>query len=280
MKGIALALALAGCNRAASGGADLAVAPNPLVEARPYQTVIPTRYDAAKPTPLVVVLHGYGANGLVQAGYFALPALAEERGFLLAYPDGTRDGTGKLFWNATDACCDFANHGVDDVAYLAAVIDDMSARYTVDRKRVWLVGHSNGGYMANRLACDLAPRVAAIASLAGAEWTDAARCRPSEAVAVLAIHGDADASVPYAKGRESAGRWASRNGCAIDAERRTAIDLERSIDGSETDVEQWIGCRAGGDVALWTLRGGSHLPAFRPDAGAKIHDWLAAHPKP
>ena len=99
--------------------------------------------------------------------------LAEARGFLYCYPDGTIAGpvgaTG--FWNATDACCDFGNTGVDDVGYLRGVIEEIARRFAVDRKRVYLIGHSNGGFMAYRMACESADLIAGIASLAGTTFS-------------------------------------------------------------------------------------------------------------
>jgi len=163
---------------------------------RPYGLKVPAGYDGHHPVPLVVLLHGYGSNGQQQAGYFGLLDEADKAGFLLAYPDGTRDRIGRRFWNATDACCDFGHTGVDDVAYLNAVVDDMEANFNIDKKRVFFTGHSNGGFMSHRMACDSAGRVAAIMALAGDVWQDASKCNPSEPVAVLLIHGDADTLVP------------------------------------------------------------------------------------
>src|SRR5688572_27262361 len=121
---------------------------------RPYGLKVPAGYEGQAPVPLVVLLHGYTSNGAQQAAYFGLPAVADKEGFLLATPDGTRDRLGNRFWNATDACCDFFRSGVDDVAYIDAVIDDIAAKYPVDPARVFVAGHSNGAFMAHRYACD------------------------------------------------------------------------------------------------------------------------------
>ena len=123
-----------------------------ILSQRPYNFSVPAGYSASVPTPLVILLHGYGASGLLQDAYFGLRALQSTHTFLYAYPDGTVDATGNRFWNATDACCNFYNLPVDDVAYVTAIIDDVSARYNVDPHQVFLVGHSNGAFMAHRLA--------------------------------------------------------------------------------------------------------------------------------
>ena len=291
-----LALPLAACSGGSSsttpdlGGPSPDLGPaNALVIARPYNLDVPVAYDPAKPTPLVVLLHGYSANGLSQAGYFGLRPEVDKRGYLLAYPDGTKDAQGNHFWNATDACCDFGKTGVDDVAYLDAVIDDVIAHYNVDRKRVFVTGHSNGGFMSHRYACDRAGRVAAIVALAGDNWKDAEKCKPSETVAVLQVHGDMDESVIYdgemgqPSAHDSVAGWAAKNGCAAMPTDTTQapIDLERSLPGAETTKERWTGCKPGGAAELWTIKGGSHLPSWNqpawPDA---LWGWFEAHPKP
>ncbi|HEX6835071.1 MAG TPA: PHB depolymerase family esterase, partial [Polyangia bacterium] len=141
------ALACAACSSAA---------PNPLVVARPYDWDEPAGIDKSKPAPLIMLLHGYSANGFAQDAYFGFMQLANDRGVYVAHPDGTIDASGEHFWNATDACCDFGNTGVDDVAYLNAVVDDMEAHFNIDKKRVFFVGHSNGAFMSHRMACDKA----------------------------------------------------------------------------------------------------------------------------
>jgi polyhydroxybutyrate depolymerase len=264
-----------------------------LVAARPYAVHVPTGYDAGRPTPLVVLLHGYSWSGAFQDGYFKLSDEADAKGFLLALPDGTVDGTGKRFWNADDACCDFLATGVDDVAYLSAILDDMEARYNVDRKRVFLVGHSNGAFMAHRAACDLAPRIAAIAALAGVVWKDPSKCNPSEPVAILHVHGDLDSTVLYAGGSFFQGTpaypgavattqtWATKNGCATPSvPSQQGYDLDSLLAGNETRVDVYPGCK-GGAVELWTIQGGIHVPNLRTPAwGDALWGFLSAHPKP
>ncbi len=270
---------------------DVPAAVAALVRARPYQQRVPSSYDGSRAVPLVVLLHGYGANGSVQSAYLGLSQLYEQRGFLLALPDGTVDRNGSRFWNATNACCDFANTGVDDVAYVTAVIDDMSARYRVDPRRVYLIGHSNGGFMSHRMACDRAARVAAIVSLAGATWADPSRCAPSEPVAVLEVHGTVDDEVRYDGGttlsdqdrypsaRDTVASWARLNRCGDFADTGMRFDYVTDVAGPETRVGAHAGCM-GGAAELWTMEGVGHVPGFSPAWIAAVYDWLMAHPKP
>jgi polyhydroxybutyrate depolymerase len=261
---------------------------------------VPPGYDAGKQYPLLVVLHGYGAYGALEASYLGAVASTGNAGlvssgvFVIA-PDGTldhgpTDGTPSLFWNATDACCNFENQAVDDVAYLKGLIADIRADYSIDPKRVYLWGHSNGAFMAQRMACEDSGEVAAIISVAGATWLDASKCAPSAKVSVLDIHGDADQTIAYNGGSTvtaypseavTMARWQAYDGCAAGlVTDPTKLDLEKYLPGAETVVSRFAGCPAGIGVELWTIQGGSHIPAWTPSFTQTAWAWLAAHPKP
>jgi polyhydroxybutyrate depolymerase len=260
-------------------------------DSRPYGLKVPAGYDARHPAPLVVLLHGYTSNGETQARYFGLPALADKAGFLLATPNGTRDLFGNRFWNGTDACCDWFRTGVDDVAYIDAVIDEIAAGHSVDPARVFLVGHSNGAFMSHRYACDRSSRVAAIVTLAGQQWKDQANCRPSSPVSELQVHGRNDGTVRYEGGSmpngasypgavETVDDWAKQNGCnASLAPTGREFDLDSAVNGDETVEEAYSHCPAGTDVKLWTIEGGSHVPAFNETWAEAIWAFMANHPK-
>ena len=163
---------------------------------RPFEVFAPSSYSPDAPMPLVVLLHGFGASGAIQEAYFRLEPLAEQRGFLFVHPDGTINALGKRFWNATDACCGFSST-VDDSAYLMSLIEQVQAQFNVDPKRICLVGHSNGGFMSYRMACEHADTIAAIVSLAGATYLDTDECDPTEPVSVLQIHGTAHDTIAF-----------------------------------------------------------------------------------
>jgi polyhydroxybutyrate depolymerase len=259
---------------------------SPLIVARPYDTDIPVGYDKSKAYPLLVLLHGYGENGFVQDAYFGFNVLADQRGVLVAHPDGTLNASGQRFWNATDACCDFGNSGVDDVAYLEALVDDAKQNFHIDDKRVFFVGHSNGAFMSHRMACDAADQVAGIVALAGDVWKDPSHCNPSTPVAVLQVHGTVDTMVPYdgstlePSAPQSVATWAQKNGCGselVDAQQ--SLDLDEVVAGAETRIDRHACTR--GAAELWTMQGVGHVPNFRqPDWGNTVLDWLMAHPKP
>jgi polyhydroxybutyrate depolymerase len=271
--------------------AESSAANDKLTADRPHDVFVPTGYDAAAPTPLVLLLHGYGASGDIQEAYFKFETLAESRGFLYVRPEGTVDASGSQFWNATDACCSFAGDVVDDAGYLMAVIEQVSAEYNVDPKAIFLAGHSNGGFMSYRMACQHADTIAGIASLAGATFADTADCTPSEPVSVLQVHGTSDPTILYDGGSvggadypsapQTVESWVTYNGCdTTQTVTAGALDLDGGIDGAETDIEAFGGCDQGAEVELWTINGGSHNPGITTDFRAGVVDFLLAHPKP
>lgn len=296
-----VAATCASCSKSSPEDADAGapvVADPTFGGARPLEVFrVPAGYDRSKPAPLVLVLHGYGASGLLQNLYFHLADIADEEGFFIAAPDGTTDGTQKKFWNATDVCCDFAKTGVDDVGYLTGLVAEIRAAYAIDPKRIYVVGHSNGGAMAYRLACDASDQFAAIVSLAGPFFEDVKRCAPSGPVAVQHMHGTADETVPYDGGvlasvSPGAGvkepsapsivsTWAALNHCTAPAVEDPPIDLDGNIVGAETKVTRYGSCAAGSDVVLWTMQGSPHIPGnLVADAPRRIYSFLKAHPKP
>ena len=256
---------------------------------RPVEVVVPAGYDPTVPAPVLLLLHGYGVDGTIQNAYLRLGPAADAAGMLLVHPDGTEDARGNRYWNATDACCAPDEGAPDDVAYLTGLLDEVAERYNVDPKRVYLVGHSNGGFMSFRMACDVADRIAAIATIAGATFDDPAGCRPSEPVAVLAIHGEEDETIRFDGGTnggdrypsadQTAAAWADANGCSAEArplpEGRTIV-----VDVPEAEVSVHDDCDPGGWVERWTQPEGVHIPAFTDDIGEQLIEFLEAHPKP
>ncbi|MCA9573836.1 MAG: alpha/beta fold hydrolase [Myxococcales bacterium] len=261
---------------------------------RPADIRVPRDYDARQAYPLVVLLHGFSASGGVQNIYFGLSNQVTELGFILVVPDGTPNSDGQRFWNATDACCNFEGSSVDDVAYIRALIEEASANYRVDPRRVYLFGHSNGGFMSYRMACEAPDVITAIASLAGATFEDPADCVSDEPVSVLQIHGTADEVILYdgatdANGMfpagypgalESVRRSAARAGCDVEAAVAGAdLDLDNSLDGAETQVLDFrAGCDPGLDMSLWSIEDGGHLPVVdRVGFSTAVLEWLLRH---
>lgn len=267
---------------------------------RNYLLHVPTTYACSKPAPVVMVLHGGGSRKEAMRMLTCpdgradnpecMDRLADREGFLVVYPDGTEnflwrtfnaanagDGTGG--WSPTSgyACVSgyACRNNVDDIAYFNALLDDLEALVNVDADRVFATGISNGAAMAHRLACGMADRIAAIASVAGGnQYSVFQPCSPSRPVPVVEFHGTQDTAWPY--GTDSDDRvlsngegiaisvphtvdgWARRNGCAS----RPISDLlpnRDAGDGSFVSRDRYLGCRQGADVVLYRIFGGGHM---------------------
>ena len=251
---------------------------------RPADLYLPPAYSGSEATPLLVLLHGYGASGTLQEAYFKLAPAVARHGFIYAVPDGTLDAAGQRFWNATEACCNFDNRDVDDTAYLIGLIDEIESRYALDPGRIFLVGYSNGGFMALRLACQYPERFAAVVSIAGAQSLERSDCQASKGVHFLQIHGTADPTIHYKGGhwfgnaypgaRETVETWVAINECQPVPVTLEPVNLDSAIPGPETTRERWPGCAPGTSAALWTIRSGGHVPALATSFGDTLLDYL------
>jgi polyhydroxybutyrate depolymerase len=274
----------------ACGGGAAGPLPVELGGDRPVKLQVPPTVEEGKLYPLVLILHGYGVDGFVQQSVLRMRDLSERYGAFVMAPDGTADSTGRGFWNADPACCDLDHTGVDDVAYLGGLIDTVIAQRPIDPARVYVIGHSNGAWMAYRLACDRADVVTAIAGLAGAAPSIRTSCAPSRPVALLHMHGTADDTVLYA-GEDrgdikqpgavaSVAQWAAYDGCTGALVNGARLDLEPTLAGAETQTASTAGCPAGAAADLWTIEGGAHLPDIGPSFPSEVWAWLDAHPRP
>ena len=186
--------------------------------------------------PLLFVLHGFGGSGAAMSSYTGIESALTEAGIdaVVVYPEGTGAETGSpQSWNA-GGCCPFAMfEPVDDVTFFSRLISTVETDYSTDPDRVWVVGHSNGGMMGYRLACELADKISAIGVAAGALMLDS--CTPTRAVSALHLHGELDTVVPINGGnalgiafpstRESVDRYSAAIGCSPDSATLTsAVD--------------------------------------------------------
>ena len=240
-------LAAVGCRHA--GSETLKVG----TTGRHYEVFVPSD---AQDLPLVIALHGGGSTARQMEKFSRFDEVAAREGFVVVYPDGIDHhwSDGRI------------PNGVDDVAFIGALIDEMATLHHIDRHRVYATGISNGGMMSYRLACDLPDRIAAIAPVAG-NVPAVVPCTPGHPVSVLAINGTADPLVPYGGGQvvktrgavlaasASVAIFARADGCG-DATSTEEPDTAPD-DGSRTTRTQFA-CPGKLDVELLTLTGGGH----------------------
>jgi polyhydroxybutyrate depolymerase len=160
---------------------------------RDYILYVPASYTAGNDAPLVFNFHGYTSNAMQQLFYSNFNAIADAEGCIIVYPEGTLDDSGITHWNVG-----WGGSTVNDIGFTSALIDSISAEYSVNQDRIYSTGMSNGGFMSYQLACELSDRIAAIASVTGSMnlgWFNS--CNPNHPTPVMEIHGTTDPTVSY-----------------------------------------------------------------------------------
>ncbi len=245
-----------------------------------------------RPAPLVVVLHGgYGTGAQAEIDY-GWDALSDRDRFVVAYPNGV----GRA-WNVGDGCCGLpARAGLDDVAFVRALVRAIGHQVPIDPRRRYATGISNGGAMAYRLACD----TRLFAAIGPDSATLLGPCTDPAPLSVLAVHGTADRFVPY---RGGVGQGVSH----IDGPSIPAVNAHwRAVDGCGAPRVRRAGvvttstaaCPSGRAVGLITIAGAGHQwpgavprplaeavlgldpPSKALDATAVFWRFFAAHPAP
>ncbi len=163
---------------------------------RAYRLYVPQSYDSTKAAPLILSYHGFTNDIDDQFNRSDFQSLAETNQFLFVTPQGLGNPSG---W----AINNFFGGREDDLGFSDALIDKIQEDYNINEKRIYATGYSNGGYFSYRLACELSPRIAAVASVAGSMtgvWINNDQCQPQHPTAVLQITGKNDELIPISGG--------------------------------------------------------------------------------
>lgn len=253
---------------------------------RSYLVHLPPGYDGHSPLSLVLVLHGATESPEGVEHLSGMTAKADKDNFIAVYPRGT----GRLpTWNS-GACCGYAmQHQINDVAFLRSLIGKLEQDYSIDPRRIFATGISNGGMMSYRLACEMSDKIAAIAPVEGAQELP---CRPSNPVSIIIFHGTADHLVPYNGGStpfqmgskrsdtsiaDTLAFWAKENGCDVAPAHKETTALHTA---------KYSDCTSGRAVELYAIQGGHHMWPGAPLSGNAvpatdlIWSFFAAHPQP
>jgi|SRR5713226_10775893 len=233
---------------------------------REYLLYVPRSYDRAKPTPLVISMHGAALWPAQQMNQSRWNRLADEHGFIVVYPSGSDM---PRIWHVDRGA-------MRDVRFISELIDTLKAAYNIDPARIYGDGISNGGGMAFVLSCALSDRIAAVGMVAAAQSLPWSWCTDHRPVPMMTFHGTADRFVPYQGGpsrdpfnplqfptvRDWTANWARRNRCGPNpVESRVAPDVIRL---------EYTNCAEGAAVVLYTVQGGGHSwPGGKP-----LPEWI------
>lgn len=232
---------------------------------RTYLVHVPASYTGDRGVPLLLDLHGFTSYAADERRYSGQLQQSDQRGFIAVWPDGIG-----LSWNAY-GCCAAANAAnLGDVAFLRSVIVAMKGRANIDETRVFVTGISNGGGMAQRMACEAADLVRAVASVSFPLNTT--NCHPAKPIGVTEIAATGDATISYNGGSSSlpplpddtAGvplgvqgavaslaEWKRIDGCTGDAVHTQLLPA--------VSAQEYRTCTGGVRVGLVTIEGGKHV---------------------
>lgn len=250
---------------------------------------------SSTPPPVFVLLHFLDGSASEMANLVEISKLVRDRGAWVLLPQAIEGN-----WNHTPNPADDLGDtigavdlhaglvgfsAVDDVGFLARMIDELTQRHGLDAHRVYMGGYSNGALMTVRFACERPDKIAG-GAVVGATMrnTQQPECQPPLPVSMIYINGTADQVAPYAGSTTSLSAdaalafWVQANGCAPTPQHSTLPDTQP--DGTSTSRRAWRSCTGGVGVDHLTVQGGGHTwPGtidFTPSLGHASQDYQAS----
>jgi polyhydroxybutyrate depolymerase len=234
---------------------------------RTYLLHVPGSVFKDKPAPLVFLFHGGGSMAHHMVKFTGFNDLADKEGFIVVYPEGIDKS-----WNdgreAEEVKAQKRN--IDDVGFVKAMVESLSKEFSIDPKRIYASGISNGGFMSERLAAEMSDTFAAIGVVAagmGRQIFDG--LKPKEPVSVLILNGTDDPIVPYHGGAVLRTRgktvdtdlivqmWAQIDGCGEKPSVEELPDVDPK-DGTRVKRTTYSKGKNGTEVVLYSIEGGGH----------------------
>ena len=215
---------------------------------------LPPGFQPGEPIPLVINIHGRTATAFDQEELSQMNAKADKEGFVVVNPQALDDPP--TWWGAIPA-----EIGDPDLAFFKLMIEELQREISIDPKRIYATGMSNGGSMSTRLGCDLSDVIAAVAPVSGGHVLRE-RCKPTRPVPMVVFHGLEDTIIPY-EGRQGPVEgdrlpavyewvedWATRNECEGDGIESVLVD--------NVTVREWTNCPGDGEVLFYSIADAGH----------------------
>lgn len=260
---------------------------------RTYVLHIPPGLDARQPAAVVLAFHGIGQDAGEMMRISGLNPQADESGFVVVYANGT--GNYKS-WNGGKCCGEAAKYAVDDIGFVRDIVAELSKVISVDAKRIYITGFSNGAIFAYKAACELSDLVAAVAPVSAVPIKeDLEACAPQRPISILHFHGTADEANPYNGGFTQAGYkfvsvkdtiafWTAKNNCPTQPATEEVGSIRHDV---------YAPCAEGTAVELYTITDGKHAwpggeavnqkmgePTQEISANRIMWEFFTAHPMP
>lgn len=228
---------------------------------RDYLLYVPPG-QSGKRLPAFILMHGSGSTDTQQETYSNFDAFAQAHGLVVMYPQGI-----EKHWN--DGRVIGHESTADDIGFMKAMLAAVTAQGLIDPKRVYAAGISNGGFMAQHMACVMPDALAGIGVVAATQPVDAA-CPSPRSMPVIFFHGTADKFVPFNGGpiapqfgnrgtamsnAQAVAVWQKRNGCG--PANRTQLPAKDAGNSMPVTVETYS-CSAGRGLENVIVQGGGH----------------------
>src|SRR5438046_3752502 len=221
---------------------------------REYVLYVPRSYDRAKPTPLVISLHGAGMWGAAQKETSQWNRVADEHGVIVGYPSG-EGGGGPRVWHEGGGA-----EPSRDVRFISELIDTLEARYNIDPGMIYANGLSNGGGMSFALSCTLSDRIAAVGMVGAALLLPFSWCTDQRPVPMIAFHGTPAAAGPYKGGFSWVAPQRFQGVRAFTASsarsNRCGTNPVDSVVATDVTRLEYTKCADDAAVVLYTIKGG------------------------
>ncbi len=226
---------------------------------REYRLHVPSHYDGSKTFPVIFAFHGSSASASVIERETSLNERGDSLNFFVVYPEGLHRA-----WNIGECCRYSFKEKIDEVAFVNAIIDQLSSGFMVDTTRIYATGYSDGGTLSYILGCTIPNRIAAVAGMSGTLFMPEPKCDLPHPVPAMIVHGTGDHQIPYegekggppdVKGEhethsapEVTEFWLKHNEC------HTLPDTVRS----GNVLRASYACKDGAEVLFYTILGGKH----------------------
>ena len=233
---------------------------------RSFLIYVPT--NIKENAPLVVAIHGYTSSAKTLMGYSGINQIADKEGFLVAYPQGTKDSRDNNFFNVGYEF--HSDSKVNDVNFIREIVHNLTKDYKLNSKRVFATGMSNGGDMSYLLACTSSDLFTAVAPVAGVMMKDTLEnCNPEKKIPIFEIHGTKDSISKFEGDMNNEDKWGAYydlpstiefwvNKHALNEKETIQLKNKNTEDGTTITFERYWSDESQREVWFYIVNDGNH----------------------